>query len=183
MAREMILSNRRAKEPVMKNSSKRVVSILAAIGVVLFGVGVAFAFALSDTKHYRMPNAAMEPTIETGATVRADLSAYDSEAPQRWDLVVFDSPGPAERNWIFRVVGMPGETVAFDDDGLLVDGVRIDTPEHLADINYTAAADGTESIVVPDQSYYVLGDNAEKANDSRFWGTVNSNAIIGQVIE
>lgn len=120
-----------------------------------------------------------------GETIQADMSAYEAADPQRWDVVVFKAPESQDRTWVFRVVGMPGETISFSDGELLIDGKPADLPQRLAGITYDALAAGAGALddpfVVPENGYYVLGDNSAKANDSRVWGEVNRDAILGKV--
>jgi signal peptidase I len=164
----------------MHIDNKRRLLLIVSIFMVFAG---AYAYAHVNSGRYRMPNSAMEPTINTGDTFLADMSAYESANPDRWDLVVFRSPKKEDTNWVFRVVGLPGETISFDDHGLLVDGETIDLPSRIGNVIYSSAVDGEKSFVVQNHSYFVLGDNPTKANDSRFWGTLSREAILGRVNE
>ena len=164
----------------MQSATKRRSLFIVLTLLVIAG---AYAFARANSGWFKMPNAAMEPTLKTGEVFFVDMMAYKSADPQRWDVVVFQSPKNEATNWVFRVVGLPGETISFDDDGLLVDGRAVALPHGIADIEYSAAVDGKESIVVQADSYFLLGDNPAKANDSRFWGTVSRDEIVGRVNE
>jgi signal peptidase I len=159
--------------------------LVGSVIVFLCTVAVVYGFVRGSAGVYRMPVSVMEPTIEVGETVWADMSAYQSADPQRWDVVVFRAPENADRSWVFRVVGMPGETISFAEGGLLIDGKPADLPSRLADITYNALAAGPGALddpfVIPEDSYYVLGDNPAKANDSRVWGAVEREEILGKV--
>ena len=168
----------------MRAGQKRVA--ISAVIVLCCGA-IAFALTRSNDGPYLFPNAAMKPTIKSGETVQADISAYETADPQRWELVVFRSPVMEDRTWIFRVIGMPGETISFDEDGLLIDGKPAELPDHLRDVSYSAPAGELNGVdhpfKVPESSYYVLGDNPAKASDSRHWGAVGREAILGKVTD
>ena len=158
---------------------------LASVIVFSCTVAVVYGFVRGTAGIYRMPVSAMEPTIKMGETIQADMSAYKATDPQRWDVVVFKAPENQDRTWIFRVVGMPGETISFSEGRLMIDSKPADLPQRLAGISYDALAGRAGAIdgpfVVPENGYYVLGDNPTKANDSRVWGEVNRDAILGKV--
>ena len=164
----------------MQTKVKRFGSWLVAIALIWGGVDIACEYV--NAGHYRMPTSAMEPTIKSGDSFRADMSAYESADPQRWDLVIFLSPQDQTRTWVFRVVGLPGETISFGDDGLLIDDQPVALPKTIGVAKYSGSENsGDDEFVVPVDSYYVLGDNPAKANDSRFWGAVSRDAILGKV--
>ena len=170
---------------------KRVV--LGVFVVILCSAAIAYAFVRANAGVFRMPVAAMEPTIKSGELFRADMLAYETADPRRWDLVVFRAPRieivnknlKKDQLWVFRVAGMPGETISFGKGGLLIDGQPADLPDHLGNVSYSGlnvdAADVDHPFVVPQFSYYVLGDNLAKANDSRVWGAVAREQILGRV--
>ncbi len=158
--------------------------LLSVFILAVCGSAMAYAYVHFNIGVYRMPVAAMEPTIMTGESIRADLSAYETAEPQRWDLIVFRSSQIDGKTWIFRVVGLPGETIAFGSTGILIDGKPAEVPNLLSNISYRGRdvddATADDPFTVPKQSYYVLGDNPAKANDSRYWGAVTRDSIIGR---
>ena len=140
----------------------------------------------------------MEPTIMAGEVVSVDMNAYSNATPQRWDIVVFRPPFHASSAaakeedmgiWMFRVVGLPGESISFDDSGIQIDGHHIEQP-HGKNIEYTKMTgsgipDRLRSprypFVIPDGHFFVLGDNPMQSNDSRLWGPVSIDRILGKV--
>jgi signal peptidase I len=136
---------------------------------------------------FKMPNHAMAPTLASGEVFIADLAAYEETDPSRWDIVVFRPPHDTERIWAFRVVGLPGEKICFEDGYAVVDGERLVPPSEMSEVRYDAlAADGAGGMEsyhfeVPEDQYYVLGDNARRANDSRVWGSVPRELIMGRI--
>lgn len=102
--------------------------------------------------------------------------------PQRGDIIVFHPPVEnPEEPYIKRIVGLPGETVEIRDDGVYIDGTRLDEP-YLG--NEETSCDGQPwcgPLVVPDGSVYVLGDNRDNSTDSANFGPVAIDRIIGKV--
>jgi signal peptidase I len=169
-------------EEVMRRSAA-LLSLVLATTVVITGC----ATQPQAPRVFKMPNKAMAPTIEAGEIFVADVAAYSQGDPSRWDLVVFRPPHDPERVWAFRVVGLPGEKICFEDGDVVVDGEALDRPTELEDVHYDAlAADGAGGMdryhfEVPEGQYYVLGDNARRANDSRIWGSVPRDLIMGRI--
>lgn len=138
----------------------------------------------------------MAPTVEADEVVQVDTGAYRSHPPERWDVVLFTPPPhatPAATNaeelgiWIFRVVGLPGDMVSFDANGLLINGVPPPSrPPLIEGVQYQETiASGQPKrdypIRVPEDHYFVLGDNPQHAHDSRFWGMLPRENILGRV--
>jgi len=137
----------------------------------------------------------MEPTLHCGKPaddcrsrvsdrVVANRIVYRFHAPERGDIIVFDAPAGVEAAcnasgaFVKRIVGLPGEQVSMQDGHVLIDGVRLGEP-------YLAPAHrGRESGEWPRSSgsgYFVLGDNRARSCDSRNWGVVPRENIIGRV--
>jgi signal peptidase I len=98
-------------------------------------------------------------------------------APQRGDVIVFRYPKDPSRDFIKRVIGVPGDTVSISDGVVNVNGVALTEPY----INGGARGDMAEQ-VVPQGSYFVLGDNRANSSDSRAWGYVPEENIIGKAM-
>lgn len=140
-----------------------------------------------------MNSQAMQPTIPMGSTVLVDTGAYQNQPPERYDLVIFQyqeksSPVPIQQpppgaEICYRVIALPGETVEILPDGILINGAPADLPPGLS---YNPAPISEEyrrfnSLTLPADGYYLLGDNTDKALDSRYWGFIRSNQILGKV--
>jgi signal peptidase I len=152
------------------------------------------AFQAEVAKPYRIPTASMEPTLHCARPasgclgrfsdrVIANRLVYRFQEPERGDIIVFDTPPAVEKTcpsggtFIKRIVGLPGEEVSMRDGRVFIDGVRLSEPY------LTAAYRGQGSGVwgrVPARSYFVLGDNRTMSCDSRRWGVVPRDSIIGR---
>ena len=126
---------------------------------------------------FRIPSDSMKPTIRSGDHVLVDKLAYDSAAPQRGDLAVFRAPGTNEI-MLKRVVAISGDTVGIEDGVLVVDGRRPREPY--------ADARAIDSVYfgpvrVRPGTVFVLGDNRADSRDSRDFGAIREDALIGRV--
>ena len=98
-------------------------------------------------------------------------------APKRGDVIVFRYPRDPDRDFIKRVIAVPGDTIRIVDGVVFVKSVRLDEPYIIATPSY----DFPEQ-VVPERSYFVLGDNRSNSFDSHAWGFVPEENIIGQAV-
>jgi signal peptidase I len=170
--------------------------------VVLLGWAalIVGSFALEPVKDYyrenytqafTIPSASMQDTLLVGDYLLVDRSAYRTRSPRRGDIVVFSYPVDESRNFIFRIVGTPGDTLQLQGPAVLIDGRALDEPYVRRRVSLTEAgtaapcryAYGCEALTIPPDSYFVMGDNRDNANDSRFWGLVRGEKIKGKAAE
>ena len=110
---------------------------------------------------------------------------FFSHPPERGDVIVFDSPAKPERDFVKRIVGLPGELVEIKDGGVHINGKKLDEP-HLADGVRKISTECRQTrkhcrFQLHDEQYYVLGDNRASSNDSRDWGSVPLKNLVGKV--
>lgn len=144
-----------------------------ALQLALLAVLVAAFFV-------RLPQVAgfsMEPHIRSGEYVLINTFAYRIGVPHRGEIVAFRSDGDARGVFIKRVIGVPGDRIRIDRGRVYVNDRALDEP-------YVQHADGRSfgEITVPGSSVYVLGDNRGGSEDSRSFGPVNDDRLIGRAI-
>lgn len=102
------------------------------------------------------------------------IKLFPFHAPMHGEVVVFSSLHDPERDFVKRVIGVPGDTVEIREGEVFLNGARIDEP-------YIEQADNDNmaALEVPDGSFFVMGDNRRDSNDSRDWGAVPLENIIG----
>ena len=123
----------------------------------------------------------MEPNFHDADRLIVSRINYLFGAPQRGDIVVFNSPqNPQGEPLIKRVIGLPGETVEISDAIVHIDGVALDEPYIAEPCRPASCADGVWHLG-PNQ-YFVMGDNRNHSNDSRRFGPVKLSAIIGEAL-
>lgn len=140
-------------------------------------------------RSYRVEPDSMAPTLRHGDVVLASLLAYDQQAPQRGDIVVFIAPLPNAPQFNKRIVGIGGDEIVVTPKGVILNGHPVSEP-YLFHASGDAEAQGARSntastfgpIKVPPGQYFLLGDNRDDSYDSRYWGSVTRDKIIGKVI-
>lgn len=116
-----------------------------------------------------------------GVEREGDARIYPFHAPERGDVIVFDPPRTSDKPYIKRVVGLPGERVTFRGGNVFIDGEPLD--ESYIDGPITDCNRGAENCnlgPIPDGYVFVLGDNRAHSQDSRSFGLVAVERIIGQ---
>jgi signal peptidase I len=182
-------------EPVFKKSAAReyLESIVVAVILALF----IRTFAVQA---FKIPTGSMEPNLLIGDHLLVNKLVYSpSLAPwedalfgkkpiQRGHVVVFKYPEEPWRDFIKRVIGLPGETVEVRGQQVIVNGRPIDdpyahwTPRRTDDPESVSFHDGWGPQVVPPGHLLVLGDNRDNSRDSRFWGFLPIDQVKGRAL-
>jgi signal peptidase I len=151
---------------------------LAALAAALAAVALVVAAWTWVAEPLRIGSGSMAPTLRPGDHVLVDKTAYRRGEPRRGDLAVVRPPGSAELV-LKRVVATGGQTVGIEDGVLVVDGRRPREPyvDH-------AAVDSVffGPVRVPPGSVFVLGDNRADSVDSRRFGPLRDDALVGRVV-
>ena len=127
----------------------------------------------------------MQPGLAGGQYVLVSRMAFRRCGPSRGDLVVMRQPGEPERDYIKRVVGLPGECVRVESGGVFINDCQLEEP-YLGLERDTGAGRGGNGMsskewAVGDDSYFVMGDNRANSDDSRLFGPLKRDLIIGKV--
>lgn len=121
----------------------------------------------------------MSPTVPEGARLAISSRAYRHRQPARFDIVLVRSPNAEGRHDLKRIVGLPGEDVVLSPGGLFIDHRRVEQP-HLE--RGASAALGRFEWHVGADTYVVLGDNRGRSTDSRHYGPISRDRILGRVV-
>jgi signal peptidase I len=171
------------------------------------GVAVVFALYVRTflVQAFEVPTPSMEKTVLVGDHVLVNKFVFAPHAASplaRWlpyrsvrrgDVFVFKYPVSPERDFIKRVVGLPGDTVAIRDKELFVNGARQSEPRAFHSDSLVRADDALLSVsyrrrdqlpptTVPGGAYFALGDNRDDSNDSRLWGPVPAGNVKGRAL-
>ena len=169
--------------------------------IVDYGLTAIVAVALAVLvqafliKPYLIPSTSMANTLVPGQRVLVDRMVYRYRSVHRGDIIVFRRPAPPNDVLIKRVVGLPGDVLSVSNGDLYVNGRQLDEPyvdrvdglvepTDPADAMASGDTRAPWSLVhpyrVPSGHYFVMGDNRTDSADSRYWGTVPRQAIIGR---
>lgn len=143
----------------------------------LLGCLLAIATTLFILQGFCVSGACMQPHLFTGERVLANKLAYSVAAPKRGEIVIFDYPKDRTQIYVKRVIGLPGETVAIKNGGVFINGRLLGEPYK----TYDAHGDMAPRLV-PSGQYFVMGDNRDVSDDSRYWGDLPRYDIVGKAI-
>lgn len=177
-------------DPVMNETSSKdsysgTDSSLFIYAVVALGAALILRFFVATP--YIVSGASMEHTYENFDYLIIDRITYDLRTPQRGEVIVFGLPQEPSRDLIKRVIGLPGETVKISGTAPTVtiintehpDGMTLDEP-YLSPDNLGGSSDMT--VTLGKDQYFVLGDNRRVSADSRLWGVLPREDIVGRVL-
>jgi signal peptidase I len=152
-----------------QKSIARLVAEPLLVAIVL-AAGVRAAVSI-----YSIPSASMLPSLQIGDHIL--VTPYRLSAPRRGHVIVFRAPGNASQLLVKRVIGLPGDMIDSR-------GGRVRIGEHALSEPYLFRQPPTRTIsaqVVPADSFFVMGDNRDDSVDSRRWGTLPGNLVVGRV--
>ena len=148
--------------------------ILITLALVLIFYGI-FNLVL-ETRG--IDQTSMEPTIEPGERFFVNKISYRLHDPERGDIIILHSPyDPAGTPNIKRIIGLPGETIAIKNGTVYINGCVLEEPYLTQPTTGTLAA-----TVIPANNYFVMGDHRSVSMDSRHWGTLPREDIIGKAV-
>lgn len=139
------------------------------------GIAVGLAIVVRGAMHiYSIPSASMAPALEVGD--RIVVTRYIGSSPDRGHVIVFQSPADHRELLVKRVIGLPGDLIDSRLGRVRIGAHTIPEPYVLRQ----AATGAIQSQIVAPDSYFVLGDNRDESIDSRSWGVVPRNLVVGR---
>ncbi|MEK7184249.1 MAG: signal peptidase I [Patescibacteria group bacterium] len=168
------------KQPYAGRPSESAYETLRTIVLVLITALLIRSFVAQP---FIVEGKSMEPTLSNSEYLIVDKIEYRLHQPKRGDVIVFKAPEAPDQNYIKRIIGLPGETVTIKDASVFVNNKRIDE-QYIAGhtINPASTESPTfflEQKLGPDE-YFVMGDNRDHSSDSRRWGPLPKENIVGK---
>lgn len=155
--------------------------LLQWAAAIILAAAVAIAADHFLIVNAQIPSGSMENTIMPGDRIIGNRLSYTFADPERFDIIIFRYPDDESQLFIKRIVGLPGETVEITDGKIYIDG----SAEPLDDVETKEPTSGTFGpYKVPEDSYFVMGDNRNNSLDSRFWKNtfVSRDEILGKAV-
>lgn len=170
----------RKKKPQKKNAVKEAVS-----WILTFAIAIAVALVLRSYVliNANVPTGSMENTIVTGSDMFGSRLAYLNSDPERGDIIIFRFPDNESEKYVKRIIGLPGETVTINEGKIYIDDATEPLEEDYLKEEWVEAT-GPFVFQVPEDSYFVMGDNRNNSFDSRYWDNtfVTREEIIGKAL-
>ncbi len=157
--------------------------LLDSVQTFLIAAAIFLVIYLFLFRPYEVKGDSMYPNFYDREYVLTNLIVLRFKEPKAGDVVVFKAPPEPEKDYIKRVIGMPGDTISIKEGLVYVNGNRFDEAKYLSSSVKTfpgAYLQEEEVVTVPNGKYFVLGDNRSASSDSREWGFVSRTDIIGE---
>lgn len=150
--------------------------------VVMLSIFVFIYFAAAQP--HQVQGDSMLPNFISGEYIITDKITYRFvRSPERGDVIVFKAPNNPRRDYIKRVIALPGESVSVNNNQITVNNKPLFEGYLSSNENITGGAYLRQgaSLIVPKGKFFVLGDNRDQSQDSRTFGPITANAIVGRV--
>ena len=180
-------------QPVANKRQKPGKSLIQELLETLLLTLVLFGIARFSLQNFKVDGTSMVPTLQSGEYILVDKISYrfHGDLPARGDIIVFKYPIDPTRDFIKRVIGLPGDTIAIKPVGgryhTFVNGKMLDEPyiNRPPDTAYPADCASAKTCtphVVSPNDLFVMGDNRNFSFDSRSWGDLPKSDIIGRAL-
>jgi signal peptidase I len=163
---------------------------------LLVALVLAFFIRSFIVQAFKIPSGSMIPTLQIGDHILVNKFLYglrlpypfekmliEWKQPNRGDVIVFIYPKDRTKDFIKRVVGLPGDTVEIRHKQVFINGVKMDDPHaHFGDDGreIPGLRDNFGPVTVPQHQLFMMGDNRDSSHDSRFWGFVDLDDVKGK---
>lgn len=158
----------------MKQFLLSFLEIFEILAVVLISIYIIYGFIAQP---FLVQGASMKPNFSSGDYLLVDETTYRFREPERGEVIVFKNPSDTSEFYIKRIIGLPGEEIVISDSEVNINGEPINETYLGVEINF----DGQYIFQLDDDEYFVMGDNRQQSFDSRSWGPLGGNLIIGIV--
>lgn len=174
-------TKKRQKSQVREYAEAIIIAVLLALVIRTFVV-----------QAFTIPSGSMIPTLLVGDYILVNKFIYGAQIPfttmhlpgirdpQRGDIIVFKYPQDETRDFIKRVIGLPGEEVYLKGSTVYINSKPLDEPYAIADNSTEHPEIEFGPVVVPPRAYFMMGDNRDNSQDSRYWGPLERGKIRGK---
>lgn len=150
------------------------------IRVVVISLAIILPVRYFLIQPFYVKGASMEPNFFDHEYLIIDEISYRFNEPQRGDIIVFKYPKDNKQYFIKRIIGLPGEHVKIDNDGVYINDVKLKESYLDANVETLLPLRGYGDVVLAEDEYFLLGDNRGQSLDSRVFGPIKNNLIVGR---
>jgi len=169
------------------------------VEAIILAIVIALFIRTFVIQAYKIPSGSMKPTLQIGDHILVSKFNYGIKlpflrttlipvgAPQRGDIVVFIYPKDPSKDFIKRLIGVPGDTIEIRNKKILLNGLPYNDKngvyvDNLVIPGAVQPRDNFGPVTVPEDSLFVMGDNRDESYDSRFWGFVSKKDVLGKAL-
>ena len=169
------------------------------IEAILLAIVIAFFIRTFVIQAYKIPSGSMKPTLQIGDHILVSKFNYGVNlpflrstlipigTPKRGDILVFIYPEDRSKDFIKRLIGLPGDTIEIRNKKILLNGLPSNDThgvymDNLIIPGSVQPRDNFGPVTVPEDSIFVMGDNRDESYDSRFWGFVKMKDVLGKAL-
>ncbi len=167
-----VTAHQRRKSVLREYAEALIIAVLLALVIRTFVV-----------QAFKIPSGSMLPTLNIGDHILVNKFIYYFAPLKRGDIIVFKFPQDETRDFIKRVIGLPGETLEIRGRQVLINGVRLSEPYAVYSDGPFARAGDREHLgplVIPPGQLFMMGDNRDHSMDSRVWGFLDEHKVKGK---
>ena len=156
--------------------------IKETVETIVIALLLAFVIRTFVVETFWIPSGSMKPNLQVGDRIMAYKFLYNLNWVKRGDIIVFKYPLNPKKDFVKRAIGLPGDVVQIREKKVFVNGKEIKEPYVIHNDNWEVGfpRDDYGPVKVPPGSLFMLGDNRDSSDDSRFWGFVPEKNIIGE---
>ena len=169
------------------------------VEAIILAIVIALFIRTFVIQAYKIPSGSMKPTLQIGDHILVSKFNYGIKlpflrttlipvgAPQRGDIVVFIYPEDRSKDFIKRLIGLPGDTIEIRNKKIFINGLPYSDMhgvyvDNLIIPGAVQPRDNFGPVTVPEGSLFVMGDNRDESYDSRFWGFVSKKDVLGKAL-
>lgn len=151
--------------------------VLEIVQIVAIALAIVIPVRYFLIQPFFVEGASMEPNFYNGQYLIIDEISYRLREPARGEVIVFRYPANPSQHFIKRIIGLPNETVEFEDGQIFINNEVLDESTY----SPGAASYGEVKYILGEDEYFVMGDNRGASSDSRQWGALPREYIVGRV--
>ncbi|MGA1826167.1 MAG: signal peptidase I [bacterium] len=153
---------------------------------ILIAIVLALLVRAFIIQAFKIPSGSMLETLQIGDHILVNKFIFHFTEPKRGDIIVFKFPGDKKKDYIKRLIGVPGDRLEIKNQQIYINNVLLDEPlveeyaEHKGIRTDIPQRDDFGPMIIPEKCYFMMGDNRDRSSDSRFWGLLKRELIEGK---